>query len=90
MKLIIDTLKIRSATVALGTFQKTSHDLLPLIEEALQENHISVTDLTEITVNEGPGSFTGLRVGIAVANALGLLLRIPVNGKKAIATPTYS
>lgn len=78
------------ATVTLGSFQKTSHDLVPLIEEALHENKLTFTDISEISVHTGPGSFTGLRVGIAVANTLGLLLGVPVNGKKAIATPKYS
>lgn len=39
-------------------------------------------DIKAIEVETGPGSFTGLRVGVAVANALGLALKIPVNGKK--------
>lgn len=78
------------ATVTLGSFHKTSHDLLPLIEEALRENNLTLTDISEISVHTGPGSFTGLRVGIAVANTLGLLLGVAVNGKKVIATPSYS
>ena len=39
-------------------------------------------DLDGIEVETGPGSFTGLRVGVSVANALGFELDIPVNGKK--------
>ena len=38
--------------------------------------------LDGIEVETGPGSFTGLRVGVSVANALGFTLGIPVNGKK--------
>ncbi len=38
--------------------------------------------LEGIEVETGPGSFTGLRVGASVANALGYSLGIPVNGKK--------
>lgn len=38
--------------------------------------------LEGIEVETGPGSFTGLRVGVSVANALGFALGIPVNGKK--------
>lgn len=38
--------------------------------------------LNGIEVEAGPGSFTGLRVGVSVANALGFALQIPVNGEK--------
>ena len=89
MKLHIDTTQIRSATVIMGEFNKTSQSLVPLIEEAVQANNCTFSDITEIRVATGPGSFTGLRVGAAVANALGFLLGIPVNGKKALVTPLY-
>ncbi|MBI2195789.1 MAG: tRNA (adenosine(37)-N6)-threonylcarbamoyltransferase complex dimerization subunit type 1 TsaB [Candidatus Levybacteria bacterium] len=55
---------------------------LPMIMEILLENNLTLKDLDAIKVNTGPGSFTGLRVGMSVANALGFALRIPVNGKK--------
>jgi tRNA threonylcarbamoyladenosine biosynthesis protein TsaB len=48
----------------------------------LRKNNFEVKDIKEIEVNTGPGSFTGLRVGISVANTLGFVLKIPVNGKK--------
>lgn len=59
-----------------------SQVLLPLIEKILNTNKLEFKDLTEIEVETGPGSFTGLRVGVSVANALGFSLGIPVNGKK--------
>jgi len=90
MKLFIDTTQIRSSTVTMGRFNKTSQSLVPLIEEAVQANNIKFSDITEIMVAPGPGSYTGLRVGAAVANALGFLLNIPVNGKKTLVTPVYS
>ena len=61
--------------------QKASQKLLPLIDDALKKNKMTAADISEIEVNTGPGSFTGLRVGVAVANALGWSLNIPVNGK---------
>lgn len=59
-----------------------SQALLPLIEKVLQGAGCKLQDLKEIKVETGPGSFTGIRVGVAVANALGYALNIPVNGKK--------
>lgn len=59
-----------------------SQILLPLINKLLFKNNLSFVDLSQIEIETGPGSFTGLRVGVSVANALGFSLRIPVNGKK--------
>lgn len=61
--------------------KKGSQVILVTIENLLKKNKLSLKDLNEIIVNEGPGSFTGLRVGISVANALGHFLKIPVNGR---------
>lgn len=57
--------------------------VLPLLEELLTTHKLELSDVTEIKVNPGPGSFTGIRVGITIANTLGYLLNVPVNGKKA-------
>ena len=70
--------------------QLTSQALLPLIEEIFKILKISTKDIFEIEINQGPGSYTGLKVGAAVANALGWFLDIPVNGKKNnIVNPVY-
>lgn len=59
-----------------------SQALIPLIEQILKKEKLKYKDLEGIEVEKGPGSFTGLRVGVSVANALGFSLGIPVNGKK--------
>jgi tRNA threonylcarbamoyladenosine biosynthesis protein TsaB len=98
--LFIDTSAINTAKVALeidgDRFEKISESkilksqmVLPLIEDILREHDIKLTNITAIKVAMGPGSFTGLRVGATVANALGYLLDIPVNGKKGLVNPTY-
>lgn len=56
--------------------------VLPLLEKLLKEHKLRLEDLTAIEVNPGPGSFTGIRVGLSIANTLGFLLKIPVNGNK--------
>lgn len=59
-----------------------SQVLLPIIEKLLKTANCKLSTLQGIEVETGPGSFTGLRVGVSVANALGFSLGIPVNGKK--------
>lgn len=54
--------------------------LFPMIDEVLAELSTSFTNLTRIAVCTGPGSFTGLRVGIAAARGLALGLGIPAIG----------
>lgn len=63
--------------------------VLPLIEALLREQTLKFSDMSEIRVQAGPGSFTGVRVGVAVANMLGALLGIPVNGKEIPIAPQY-
>ena len=57
-----------------------SEELLPLVERLLEEHHIARTALGRVAVNRGPGSFTGLRIGIATAKGLAHALGIPVTG----------
>jgi len=59
-----------------------SQVLLGMIVKILKKNKLEPKDLTGIEVNCGPGSYTGLRVGISVANTLGYFLKIPINSKK--------
>jgi|SRR3989344_3338383 len=59
-----------------------SQVLFPLISKLLNLEKMIFKDLEGIEVETGTGSFTGLRVGVSVANALGFSLNIPVNGKK--------
>ena len=88
MKLYIDTSNSEKIIVGLDdkkfeTLSKkgASQRLLPFIVELLKKEEKKLEDIKEIKVNTGPGSFTGLRVGVSVANALGWALKIPVNGK---------
>lgn len=60
-------------------YKKThSETLLPMIHQALQISEIDKASLDGIAVAEGPGSFTGLRIGAATAKGLALVLDIPI------------
>ena len=59
-----------------------SENLLVKIDKILSQNQVKLDNLKAVIVNQGPGSFTGLRVGISTANALAYALKIPVIGIK--------
>lgn len=68
-----------------------SLQLMPVIENILKEANIVPKDLTEIVVANGPGSYTGLRIGITTAKTLAYALNIPVyevSSLKALAHTT--
>jgi len=48
------------------------------VDEILNKSSISYKDIDGIAVYKGPGSFTGLRIGMSVANALAYSLGIPI------------
>jgi tRNA threonylcarbamoyladenosine biosynthesis protein TsaB len=48
------------------------------IEEILSENNIQFSDLNAIAVSQGPGSYTGLRIGVSSAKGLCYALNIPL------------
>ena len=82
--LIIDTSDRAKSTVAIlgKTGLVVIEENLPaqklwcLIEEALKQARLAVSDLANMAVVVGPGSFTGLRVGVTVANILAWQLKL--------------
>ncbi|HHY06282.1 MAG TPA: tRNA (adenosine(37)-N6)-threonylcarbamoyltransferase complex dimerization subunit type 1 TsaB [Clostridia bacterium] len=55
-----------------------SEQLLPLIDDLLQQTKVNLVDLEGIAVSGGPGSFTGLRIGMATAKGLAQGLKLPL------------
>jgi tRNA threonylcarbamoyladenosine biosynthesis protein TsaB len=59
--------------------------LMPLIARVMERARLDFSELDRIAVTTGPGSFTGLRVGIAAARGLGLAAGKPVVGLTTLA-----
>jgi len=64
------------------SYQDLSDKLLPNIEKLLALKKIKPEDLKGVIVYLGPGTFTGLRIGITVANAFVYSFSIPIVGVK--------
>jgi tRNA threonylcarbamoyl adenosine modification protein YeaZ len=73
---VVELLAERSVTNAFAHAER----LMPLTLAALAAAGLQLGDLRAVVVGVGPGPFTGLRVGIATAAALGDGLDIPVHG----------
>lgn len=70
-------------TIALMEGQKgRSHatGLTPLIKKLLDSASVSFNDLSAIAVSKGPGSYTGLRIGVSVAKGIAFALKKPLIG----------
>ena len=61
--------------------RELSDSLLKEIENLVKRNQLEFAGLKGIMVFKGPGSFTGLRIGITVANSLSYALEIPIVGE---------
>ena len=81
---------INIATRLDATALSHSRSLLALINEVLQEANLSLAELDAITVARGPGSFTGLRIGIAVAQGLAFGNQLPVLPVSSLAAVAYN
>ena len=63
--------------------------LIGTLQTVLNQAGKTLQDIQAIVVNVGPGSFTGVRIGLATARALGLALNIPVWGVTAFEVYAY-
>lgn len=90
MKLTIDTTNSKEIRVNLQKGEERieeisvsqngrAESILNLVDRVLKKNNLDVRDIKEIQFKKGPGSYTGLKAGVAVANALSFALNIPIN-----------
>ena len=84
MVLLIDTTNNQKISLKLGeraSIINKSEDLLGAIDALLNKSGYTIDDISGIEINTGPGSFTGLRIGITIANVWGWFKKIKVNGR---------
>ncbi len=55
-----------------------SMNTMPKIIESLKEANLEMNHITQIIVCNGPGSFTGIRIGVTIAKTLAFTLNIPI------------
>lgn len=97
MILFIDTTEYSSVTFAIKNNRLTrrsykidphnSHETLQKLDDFLKSSKIKHSEIKKIIVNKGPGSFTGVRVGVTHALALGYAWDVPV---KALAKDNFA
>ncbi|WP_122640423.1 tRNA (adenosine(37)-N6)-threonylcarbamoyltransferase complex dimerization subunit type 1 TsaB [Romboutsia sp. Marseille-P6047] len=65
---------------------KTTHSqkLMPMIENMLSMSEVDIKDIDAIAISIGPGSFTGLRIGMATAKAIAHVNNLPIIGVNSL------
>ncbi len=79
--------KFISETYDIGMRQ--SEILVPVIDEILKKAEIKPSELNATALTIGPGSFTGLRLGISALKAIELAYNVPVYGISSLETYAY-
>ena len=69
----------------LGERPAHASELLPAVHDVMQRAGVGFAELDAIAVGLGPGTFTGLRIGVATARALGKSRALPLRGVSSLA-----
>ncbi|MEI6895665.1 MAG: tRNA (adenosine(37)-N6)-threonylcarbamoyltransferase complex dimerization subunit type 1 TsaB [Colwellia sp.] len=64
--------------------QSHSLHLLPMVDKVLHEANIKLSELDGLIFGQGPGSFTGVRIGVGVAQGLAFSANLPVVGVSSL------
>ncbi len=80
-ELITIALKNKDDIYVKEKMSEYSHSVytMPMIEEIFKEANCDIKDLKKIIVVNGPGSFTGIRIGLSIAKTIAYALKIDIN-----------
>ena len=80
-----DAHEVAPAPARLAERPAHAAELLPAVHEAMRRAGVRFSDLDAIAVGRGPGTFTGLRIGVATARALAKANGLPLRGVSSLA-----
>lgn len=91
----VATVAVAEDNVLLGEYilnhKKThSQKIMVMIDELLRDLELTVNDIDLFAVSNGPGSFTGLRIGVATMKALAHSVNKPIVGVSPLAAMAYN
>ncbi len=67
-----------------------SQTLIPMVEQLLNNTKTEISDIDAIAVNAGPGSFTGVRIGVAAVKGLAFANNIPCVSVSTLESMAYN
>ncbi|MBQ9196392.1 MAG: tRNA (adenosine(37)-N6)-threonylcarbamoyltransferase complex dimerization subunit type 1 TsaB [Clostridia bacterium] len=85
---ILEDGRIRYEAMAINRMTH-SESIMPMAEEALERTALQKEQLTHLAVTVGPGSFTGLRIGVTAIKAMSHALGIPCIGVDALEATAF-
>ncbi|MCM1299703.1 MAG: tRNA (adenosine(37)-N6)-threonylcarbamoyltransferase complex dimerization subunit type 1 TsaB [Firmicutes bacterium] len=74
----------------INTRQTHSQTLLPMVENMLKCAEINIKQVEKLAITSGPGSFTGVRIGVSTVKGLGFALNIPCVGVSTLHALAYN
>ena len=80
--------RVRYEAVAVNKMTH-SESIMPMVEEALLRTNLAKEQLTHLAVTVGPGSFTGVRIGVTAVKAMSHALGIPCIGVDALEATAF-
>ena len=67
-----------------------SQKLIPLIDESFKESNLTLDEIDLLACSQGPGSFTGIRIGISTVKAFADVKHIPIIGVTSLESLAYN